>query len=385
MSQTDLYVQTSLVPSSRLRSKESFLDEVVFINSKDGLKIFSIPVCVQWSVSNEYALYFTNAPSDSFPADAEVHKDSTPKDFSFSDWERFFLFPAHKGKTQVSTPLTSSSTGDFRIPFDGGAPYLAQIAAASSAAAGYLSPVVPSTLAQAASVYRYSFKGLNKPEDLLAEKALHIGLDLLYKTPLLDDLAVCSQWPNKCGERDGRFIDGYFTDSITAALNIGHYQTKQRGDLSKTIKLVMTDNNEPSFSPATFLAYFNSPVNQGVKPGEFLWPRNFTSTFLLPFYSIQIFEQYLDMDLLESQTETLIGINVTTFQTTATTINNPAFNTIAGQKVEILLLRLNADISTVIIGPTDIELYKEPLAEMAEGIAGSSQLVDRVHEFFCHA
>ena len=39
------------------------------------------------------------------------------------------------------------------------------------------------------------------------------AVDALYNTPLFDDIAVCSQWPNPCGESDGRFVDGYVTDS----------------------------------------------------------------------------------------------------------------------------------------------------------------------------
>ena len=64
-----------------------------------------------------------------------------------------------------------------------------------------------------------------------------------------------------------------------------------------------------------------------------------------------------------------------------TTMDNPSFGVVAGQKVEMLLLNLNVDITTFVIGREAIEKYTQPLAEMTSHIASNEVLLQRVIDF----
>ena len=165
-------------------------------------------------------------------------------------------------------------------------------------------------------------------------------------------------------------------------MNIGQYQ-QQHTDLSETIKAVVTLTNNCEYGPETFLAYFNTTFNNGVEPGAFLWPVNHTSAFNLPLQSPQIFDLELDQTSLESITQHVSGMNVTFAEIKgATTLENPAFQTKAGQEVDILFIMLNSCIPTDIIGVTEIEEYKQPLADMVLDISSSQELVSAVNSFF---
>jgi len=72
---------------------------------------------------------------------------------------------------------------------------------------------------------------------------------------------------------------------------------------------------------------------------------------------------------------------VTVGRVQATTLDNPRFHVKAGQPVDILILRLNSIIPTVIIGTEAIQAYTNPLAEMAQGIAASEDLVNVIKDF----
>jgi hypothetical protein len=101
----------------------------------------------------------------------------------------------------------------------------------------------------------------------------------------------------------------------------------------------------------------------------------------LPLYSNQIFDSYLDFEMLNNISQPIEGMNVTTALLKATTIENPAFHTMAGQSVEILYIALNSNIPTNIIGETLIEEWKVPIADMARDIAENKVLLSRVESF----
>ena len=73
--------------------------------------------------------------------------------------------------------------------------------------------------------------------------------------------------------------------------------------------------------------------------------------------------------------------NMTTALLQGTTIDNPAFGVKAGQKVEVLLLNLNTDITTYVIGKEIIKELIKPMAEMTSNVATNTVLLDRVMEF----
>lgn len=97
--------------------------------------------------------------------------------------------------------------------------------------------------------------------------------------------------------------------------------------------------------------------------------------------SQQVFDQYMDIDSLAAITEPIDGLNVTTATVSAQTLENPRYHIKAGQRVEILILSLNSNIPTIILGKDAIEAMKYPLADMARGIASSQELLRRVKAF----
>jgi len=213
-------------------------------------------------------------------------------------------------------------------------------------------------------------------------------VDKVYSDPQYDNFAVCTQWPNSCGEQDGFLIDGWFIDNPALVINVGHYQQKRRiGPFSNatvnensSLKIILTNCNDQwdtVFNRAQLLQYFSTYFNQGVVPGEYLW----APTYYTPFRSPQIFEEYLDEDGLDALLEPIEGSNMTTARLTGTTVDNPSFGVVAGLAVEILLINLNEDITTLVIGEELVATLTQPLADMARHIAASQTLVERVRAF----
>ena len=237
------------------------------------------------------------------------------------------------------------------------------------------SPLNPSVYSQAFSKPRYA---VNESKQLEFDKVV----DQLYDNTVFDKQSVCSQWPDDCGKTDGQFIDGYYTDQCSLALNIGQYQTQNNDDTTsegeEPLKVILTDTNLwYEDATVTILPYFNSPVNEGITPGEYMWPDN----FLLPLMSPQIFDLKMDLDSLAGITTPIPGINVTVAKVLTTTLDNPRFHVKAGQLVDILILRLNSNIPTLIVGTEAIQATKTPLAEMAKGIASSKELLNEIKGF----
>lgn len=167
-------------------------------------------------------------------------------------------------------------------------------------------------------------------------------------------------------------------DNPALSINIGHMQ--QKIGRNETIKVILTNTNDvwdSEWQRAQYLAYFSTYFNEGIEPGEYSWGPG----WFVPSRSQQVFSEYLDPAGLDVLLEPITNSNMTTALLRGTTVNNPAYNVRAGQKVEMLLLNANANITTYVIGKTAIEAYTQPLADMASHIAGSAELLERVKEF----
>mmetsp|Transcript_17738 Transcript_17738/g.37073 ORF Transcript_17738/g.37073 Transcript_17738/m.37073 type:complete len:211 (+) Transcript_17738:2519-3151(+) len=198
------------------------------------------------------------------------------------------------------------------------------------------------------------------------------------------------------------FVDGYYVDNPAVAINVGHYLRKHGGrgtaNANQTIKLIVTNTNEywdSEFNIGQILHYFSTTFNQGVDPGGFLWGPGLQA----PYRSPQIFENYLDQEGLNNTlvpipnsnmtTATLHGNTVTSSNQhkhkhkpiALTTVDNPAFGVVAGQRVAILLLNLNANITTYVIGKTAVDEWTQPLADMTNHVAFNDDLLERVRTF----
>jgi hypothetical protein len=378
MLNTDLYLQTTLAPNSRKNDSNVgvFLGPI-----GDRSKIYSLPTTIQYSVSKDDTLYYTTLPN----GDLNLNKytKTLNKNMNFPNGlEEFGTFSSNNTNQTVLIDRSASYkyVGKMATPFGGAEPNVGQISSVSSAAAGPLSPLVPSTMSQVFSVERNNLKG--KPAK---KAAFDVMVDNYNKTSKFNGVSVSSQWPND-GENnsdadDARFIDGGFADGPTLGLNIGQYQTRENGDIDNTtLKFVLT--NDAASTPH-ILAYFKTDFNKNIAPGDFLWPadKDGKAAFQLPNQSPQIFDTKMDSKILDSITQPIDGLTVTTALISTTTIANPAFKTKAGQKVEILLITLNSKIPIAVIGLEQIRKQKWPLADMARDISSNKELLRRVKSF----
>ena len=243
------------------------------------------------------------------------------------------------------------------------------------------SPLIPSLFSQGFSKLRDAVTEADKK--LVFDKVV----DQLYEAKVFDEQSVCTQWPEVCSKTDGQFLDGYYTDQCSLALNIGQYQSQNSDNIftnawarpgeEEPLKVILTDTNQFSDDDQALLPYFNSPINKGIAPGEYMWPAD----LFLPLMSPQIFALDMDSASLARITKPSPGSNVTVTRVLATTVDNPRFHVKAGQRVDLLILRLNSNISTSVIGTEAIQALKGPLAEMAQGIAASAELLNAIKEF----
>jgi len=203
----------------------------------------------------------------------------------------------------------------------------------------------------------------------------------LYKSTDSDKYAICSQWPNPCGSQDAQIVDGYLIDNPAVVINVGHHLQKHGVNSDHPLKLIITNTNDQAwdsdFNIGQILQYFSAPFNEGVDPGEFLWGPDLPA----PYRSPQIFKESLDKNGLNNALSPVHGTDMTTATFKATTIDNPSFGVLAGQPVEILLLNLNVNIPTNVMGTTPIDEYTQPLAKMALDVAFNEDLRKRVSDF----
>ena len=119
------------------------------------------------------------------------------------------------------------------------------------------SPLIPSLFSQGFSKLRDAVTEADKK--LVFDKVV----DQLYEAKVFDGQSVCTQWPEVCSKTDGQFLDGYYTDQCSLALNIGQYQTQNSDDTTsegeEPLKVILTDTNLwYEDATITILPYFNS-------------------------------------------------------------------------------------------------------------------------------
>ena len=387
MSNTDLYIQTTLAPNSRIRST----GEGVFLGppldadqgrllQREGINktVYRVPIGVQYSVSTDSAYYYASLPEGKLDLSTKIVELSEKLQYT-KGFKEFGLFPDPESTVLMDLGANKPivETGTLETPF-GSDPTVIQVAAASSAAVGEYSPLVPSLFSQRFSDFRY-------PLNIVEKQVYDKIIDKIYETSVVDGFSVCSQWPTKeCGDQDGRFVDGYWSDQGSFALNVAQYQNNVQGSsIDDTLKFVLTNNNVYTYGPeGAVLCYFDTYFNQNITPGEYLWPDDLPGYFNTPIMSPQIFGDYMDLDTLANITIPIEGLNVTTARISTKTIENKNLNVLPGQPVELLVISLNSFIPTVILGEVEIEEYTQPLVDLATSIASSKELVDRVRDFF---
>lgn len=377
----DLYIQMSLAANSRSDGNNtiSYLRPTFSSSNQSHPAVYTVPIPVQHVLTTNSSYFAYAVEPDRLPLQTAVAP--APGHFSIDSWKDFCLYPVRtRGSllTVVKSPVTKPN-GPLREPFSG-KPTVAQLAASSSAAAGILNGDVPSLLAQVGSVERNEIM-LDNATSFVQRKEqvlqLEVELDMIYRHAVFDGFAVCTQWPLACGESDGRLIDGGFVDDTGLAQNVGHYQQQQGGDLNATLKLIVTNMNEKDDPSVSLLQYFRTSWNRNVAPGDFL----FTNEDANPHRSTQIFADFMDADAFTAAFAPIEGTTLTWASFHTTTVNNPAFGVREGQRVNVLIIQLNSDISTLIVGTDSIRENTKPLADMASEIANSQHLVTVLDNF----
>ena len=329
---TDLLIQSALVPNSRVRSNKEAAsnDAAVYIGHLD--KIYTVPISAAYIINASSTSYQYSAELD----DMDVSMSQTPKAHSFEDWEDFHLYPGDNGKVYTDQITESKST--LSPAFGSGKDStLVQVAAISSAAAGAGSPLVPSLFSQFTSPIGYQLEQQNATAAL---KLFEQAVARIYNEPILDKFAVCNQWPSGCGLSDGVFIDGGFVDNPALVINIAQYQIAG-GDVDDTLRVILTNTNQAwgtDYQYSLFLQYFNSPINDGIEPGAYIWP----SGMLTPYQSHQIFGEFMDKSILDGLIEPIPDSNMTTALLKGTTIDNPVFGIKAGKSALVLFYDANS-------------------------------------------
>jgi len=394
----DFISQSTLAPQSRIRSDETLVN---LGPDNYGYEMYSVVLPARYTASAQSSGFTIGGGIDGDLFDA--YSGTTSPDFNAKDFSDYYLYPGTdgtiytaepagtgesrnlRGGSRGSSPMTSS--GMFSAPFGGKTPTTAQIASISSAAAGSYSPLVPSVFAQMTSMYRDMIKNSGKlgpAETRYALRKFDQALNQAYNTPLLDDIAVCSQWPEPCSaeNNDGRFMDGGFTDNPAFAMNIAQYQ--QENSLDTPLKIVLTNTNHAAlnstYEQSMLLSYFNTTFNTGVEPGQFVWAPGQKT----PWASSQIFDNEMDFEQLESLLQPIENSTLTTAVIdNLTTLDNPIYGVQAGQRVDVLLININNDIPNGVIGVPAIEYFTPELADLAANqIASNAELLERVQQFF---
>lgn len=483
---TDLILQASLAPNSRVRSSGASSTAVYLGHPAegdgDGVNLWTVAISAAWVVNGDTqtsGYIFGTDTDESSPTrrtnTLQTYTAPTPNEFSWETWSPFYLFQGNgttTGKAQINNTgdsINANLVGPMRTPFGNSTnTTVVQTAAASSAAAGSGSPLTPSAYAQTLSIGQYTIAenivrtvwrvlaGLaagigagalfgwfiaylvnrwnccNKEDSyccpsggedpptcccctcekpprnwgigsgifmgvvvglvtglfygigsIFVPTAYDTGVSDAYMNTSLDNFAVCSQWPNlPCQQDDAYMLDGWYVDNPALAINIGHQQRKMKASarMNETIKVILTNCNEvwdTEWNRAQYLAYFSTYFNVGIAPGDFSWGPG----WYMPSRSQQIFSEYLDPAGLDALLEPIVDSNFTTALLQGTTVDNPAFNVVAGQRVEMILLNTNTNITTYVIGTAQIEKFTQPLADMASQIAGTEELVRRVRAF----
>jgi len=170
-------------------------------------------------------------------------------------------------------------------------------------------------------------------------------------------------------------MDGEVTDDLALAMTIASHQCH---DGEATMKIIVSDNNFETSSRKDFLLLWDTQLNTGVGPGEFLWV---PTSLDLPIASKQIFgERLATKDALEAGEATIPGTSLKVSVFRGTTVDNPAYGVGAGTQVDMFVVYPKSDI-TDFIDITNVDILTPKLVDLASNIATSDELGSRILAF----
>ena len=191
---TDLFIQSALVPNSRVRNNEtSSSDTAVYIGLSDGDTIYTVPHSAVYIVDDFGTTSYRYSTINVAQRSLDVSRAPTPSQFSFGDWKDFYLYPGENGTTNIeefasksnslAQPFGRDSCGGGNCKGDS---TVVQVASISSAVMGNRSPIIHSTYSQKYSKERYDLE----QNGTLLELALYDkAIARMYDQPILDNFA----------------------------------------------------------------------------------------------------------------------------------------------------------------------------------------------------
>jgi hypothetical protein len=381
---TDFYVQMGLAPISR-----SANGNVVTLgpnNQNYASQVYSVPLQMQYAVQKNTSFFKYAVDDKDLPFATTTF--AAPTSYNSTDWEDYVRYPPPESADILTTVTKlqkrSTTTSFFRKPFGGMDPTVAQLAASSSSVYSAYSRSNPSIFSQQGSIIDVFLQEANVTavERAIALQLVQSAYQSIYETPIFEDCAVCTQWPEPCGDMDGRIIDGGYVDGPTLAQTIGQYQNGG-GDLSKTLKVILTNHNYYEDTNFRFLGYFRTSFNEGIAPGDFIWPPGPIADLgeSNPTRSKQIFVEFLDDASMLDAFVPIPGTNLTTAIYKVTTLDNSVFQVKSGQDVEILLLQINSNIPTFVTNKDNTALLTPSFGDLGKTIAQSEVLLERITAF----
>jgi hypothetical protein len=240
---TDLMFQMSLSPVSKVQKNRlglfrrrmgQFLSYVG--PSSNNTSVFSSLIACQYTVTAQKASFRYAVEPSMMPL--RVYTGPAPRQFQFSDWEKYALYSDSDGRTTGNSMFTDlppsksmrSSATLMKAPFRNGIGTFDQVLGASSAFLSDQTGAIPSFYAQKNSFDKFliensSMPNLGKMRDI---HNLEQRLNVVYSSNFINDLALCSNWPDACLVGNVRLIDGGYTDGackyfeIEPVLNLSH-------------------------------------------------------------------------------------------------------------------------------------------------------------------
>jgi len=367
LQETTLSVVNAISPVSRTR-RWGFNDHCTYLGPSDADKeVYNVVLPASYVVTHERSGW-----ESKYVTDSKAYVQRCTKGLVISDWNDYFT-PATDSATTIQIPLTITGgtyhRESLRTPFGGNASVL-QVAAASSAAGAFVSPVASVPFAQ--FIHNKNIK--------LHHSLIRISSELFSQ---LDGAAVCTNYPQKCAEEDGLLLDGFFVDNPALVASIASYQKQIDYDVeNNSIKVVLNMHNDakfPSVNYDQFLAYFRTYFNKKVLPGGYL---SYVLNRATEQPSMQIFAESLEPQELEKRLMPIEGTDLTYAIFEVTTVDNPVAEVRAGQSVELLLFFLNIPVRTLIVGESPIKKYTPILANMISTVASNQGVIDIVQSFF---
>ena len=301
--------------------------------------------------------------------------------------------PTQETSTLQVTPagnLTSTLSAEDMSPPFGGVPTAVQISTASSSTVGYLSEDAVTYFAQYMSLIR---AGLESSSSYTIEQKVELKelldktQEIMWETGVLANAATNSAWTKSnpidmppALDTSYWFTDGGYTDGPASAIALARHQ-KTYGT-GQEIKLIISNNNYITDNMNNVLAYFNTTWNSNTNPGDFIWPAGVGSEPQYnPQRSNQIFKETMTEDMLKPLFSPINGTNLTSATISATTVDNPAYGIVAGQKVNLLWLNINSNVPTFLITAPMINGFTPDIVQLVEKIAGSQVLEYVIKEF----